>query len=343
MQSADLPIPPHFDSEAVGRVWRVPYQRLAGEAAAWAEAHSIPPATEDAGRICLLAVDLQNTFCIPGFELYVGGRSGTGAVDDNRRLCRFVYRNLARLTAVVATLDTHRPLQIFHSLFLLDERGRHPEPYALISKSEVEDGKWRVDPEVCAALGLDPDYARRHLLHYTKALERDGRYRLTVWPYHALLGGIGHALASAVEEAFFFHSIARRTQPVFQIKGDRLLTESYSALGPEVLTGPDGQPIGDRSRELQATLESYDAVIVAGQAKSHCVAWTVADLLTADGCRPSPLAGRLYLLEDCTSPVVVPGAADYTDEADRAFARFAEAGAHLVRSTTPITDWPGLG
>ena len=38
--------------------------------------------------------------------------------------------------------------------------------------------------------------------------------------------------------------------------------------------------------------------------------------------------------------VVVPGA-DYTDEADAAFARFAESGAHVVRSDAPLTEWPG--
>ena len=34
---------------------------------------------------------------------------------------------------------------------------------------------------------------------------QSGKYELTVWPFHALLGGIGHALVSAVEEAIFFH------------------------------------------------------------------------------------------------------------------------------------------
>ena len=92
----ELPIPPHFAPARMGEVWRVPYQERAAEAAAWARAHGIRPAAEDRLRICLVAVDVQNTFCVPGFELFVGGRSGTGAVDDNRRLCEFLYRNLAR-------------------------------------------------------------------------------------------------------------------------------------------------------------------------------------------------------------------------------------------------------
>ena len=61
------------------------------------------------------------------------------------------------------------------------------------------------------------------------------------------------------------------------------------------------------------------------------------DLLTV----APELASRLYLLEDCSSPVVVPGAVDYTDDADAAFARFADAGAHVVRSTEPLASWPG--
>jgi hypothetical protein len=40
--------------------------------------------------------------------------------------------------------------------------------------------------------------------------------------------------------------------------------------------------------------------------------------------------------------VVVPGVVDYTDEANAAFARFKEAGMHVVRSNDPIESWPGL-
>ncbi len=47
----------------------------------------------------------------------------------------------------------------------------------------------------------------------------------------------------------------------------------------------------------------------------------------------------MYLLEDCTSPVVVPGVVDYTEEADDAVRRFAEAGMNVVRSTDPIESW----
>src|SRR6516225_5222158 len=116
-RTAHLPLPPHFDPAKVDRVWRVPYAQLAGAAAAWREQHGIAPASEDGTRVLLIAVDVQNTFCLPDFELFVGGRSGRGAVDDVRRLCEFIYRNLGRITAIAPTMDTHRAMQIFHPIY----------------------------------------------------------------------------------------------------------------------------------------------------------------------------------------------------------------------------------
>ena len=83
-------------------------------------------------------------------------------------------------------------------------------------------------------------------------------------------------------------------------------------------------------------------MIVAGQAKSHCVAWTIADLLTEIQVFDPALASKVYLLEDCTSPVVVPGVIDFTEQAEVAYQRFAAAGMHLVQSTSAIADWEGI-
>jgi nicotinamidase-related amidase len=337
----ELPLPAHFDPSRVGDVWRVPYEDRAREASAWANTHGIGPAAEDAFRLCLLAVDVQNTFCIPDFELFVAGRSGSGAVDDSRRLCEWVYRNLGSITQIFPSLDTHHAMQVFHAIWLVDEQGNHPAPFTLVSADDVARGRWKVNASVADALGLDLDYAERHLAYYTRQLAEGGKYDLTIWPYHAMLGGIGHALVSAVEEAVFFHGIARYSSPDFQVKGDNALTEHYSMLGPEVTRGPDGDLLEGRNTELIAKLRTFDVVVVAGQAKSHCLAWTIDNLLEDDDLREE-LAERTYLLEDCTSPVVVPGIVDYTDQADAAFERYEAAGMHVVRSTDPIERWPGL-
>jgi nicotinamidase-related amidase len=337
----ELPLPAHFDPSRVGDVWRVPYEQRAREASVWAEAHGLRPSAEDGFRIGVLAVDVQNTFCIPDFELFVAGRSGTGAVDDNRRLCEFIYRNLGVITQIFPSLDTHHAMQVFHAIWLVDEDGNHPAPYTLVSADDVANGRWRANPAVAQALGIDVDYAQRHLAYYTRRLADGRKYDLTIWPYHAMLGGIGHALVSAVEEAVFFHGIARYSSADFQVKGENPLTEHYSMLGPEVTEGPDGDRLGATNTELIAKLLTFDAVIVAGQAKSHCLAWTIDNLLDHEESRER-LAERTYLLEDCTSPVVVPGVVDYTDEANAAFDRYEAAGMHVVRSTDPLEHWPGL-
>jgi len=249
-------------------------------------------------------------------------------------------------------MDTHQAMQIFHAIFFVNDNGEHPEPYTLISAEDIEKGRWKFNRKISRSLDYDDDYIERHLLHYTKELKRTGKYDLTVWPYHAMLGGIGHALVSSVEEAVFFHTMARMSQPDIHVKGDHPLTEHYSVLGPEVSTGPDGEPLSQRrdslfqkpvtSGAIFNKLYEYDAVIIAGQAKSHCVAWTIDDLLEKVMAEDKRLVEKIYLLEDCTSPVVVPNVIDYTEEADRAFTKFFDAGMNVVRSTDPINSWKRL-
>ncbi len=336
-----LPLPPHYDPERVGQVWRVPYQQRFADARAWAQTHHIRPAAEDEVRVALVLIDVQNTFCMPDFELFVAGRSGRGAVEDNQRLVAFIYRYLHRITHILATLDTHYPMQIFHPPFWVDDQGRHPEPFTMIRAEDVASGRWRFNPALAETLGLSPDEAQAYVLHYVRALEAQGKYAHTIWPFHAMLGGIGHALVPAVEEAIFFHSIARYAQPEFILKGDHPLTEHYSALRPEVMTDHQGRALGQVNPRVLDLVRTYDAVIITGQAKSHCVAWTVADLLNqlrAQGL--DELTSRIYLLEDTTSPVVAPGA-DFTDAAEKAYARFAAAGMHRVRTDQPMSTWPG--
>jgi nicotinamidase-related amidase len=333
------PLPAHFKPNTVGEVWRVPYEDRAHEAAAWSHEHGISLAVQDRFKLGLLLIDVQNTFCIPGFELFVGGRSGFGAIEDNERLCLFIYHNLGSITEISATMDTHNPIQIFHAIYLVNEEGNHPTPMTLISADDVRSGKWKFNTTIAACLGIQPEFGQRHLEHYVSTLEERCKYNLTIWPYHALLGGIGHALVSAVEEAIFFHSIARVSRADFLVKGDNSLTEHYSAVGPEVLTGPRGEEIAQKDTKFIEKLQKYNALVIAGQAKSHCVAWTIRDLLGDILEEDESLVKKVYLLEDCTSPVVVPGIVDYTEEANAAFQRFQEAGMHVVRSVDPIDSW----
>ncbi|MBW4516091.1 MAG: isochorismatase [Timaviella obliquedivisa GSE-PSE-MK23-08B] len=337
-------LPTHFDPAKVGEVWRVPYQERAIAAQEWAKQHRIQPATSDSQRVCLLAIDVQNTFCIPEHELFVGGRSGRGAVDDNVRLCEFIYRNLAEITEIALTMDTHTATQIFHPVFWVNSAGAHPSPMTVITLEDVENGTWNVNPAAVPSIILGKD-SDGHLngyqdlqtygLHYVRRLHQNGKFPLTIWPYHSILGGIGHAIVSAVEEACFFHTLARGSQTHFELKGSNPLTENYSVLQPEVMSDQQERAIAHKNTAFLQKLLSFDRIIIAGQAKSHCVAWTIDDLLSEIQATDPSLAQKVYLLEDCMSPVVVPGIVDFTDQAIATFQRFAHAGMQVIRST----DW----
>jgi nicotinamidase-related amidase len=333
MNTASLSLPEFYNPEIVGSVWRVSYEERARQARDWANQHALQPVSFDPTKTWLMLIDVQNTFCIPGFELYVGGRSGRGAVEDNVRLCEFIYRNLGSITQITATMDTHKTMQVFHAIFFVDKDGNHPAPYTDIHGSDLQDGKWRFNPALAEQFDIAPEYGQEMMIHYAKELRKTGKYALTIWPYHAMLGGIGHALVPAIEEAIFFHTVARLANPDIVIKGETPFTENYSVIGPEVLTGPMGERLGTHDQRFIQQLQEFDRLIIAGQAKSHCVAWTVSDLLDDIMLADPQLAKKVYLLEDCTSSVVVPGVVDHTDAADAAYEWFANAGMHVVKST----------
>lgn len=328
--ATEWPIPEFFAPERVGRLWKVDYARVAEFAHRLRREWNVPPASADRRRVCLLLIDLQNTFCLPEFELFVAGRSGTGAVEDNRRLCEFLYRNLGRITQIVLTMDTHVPLQIFHPVFLVGPDGQPAPPHTRVTLEDLRQGRWRVHPEVARALGYSPEELQGYALRYAGSLEESGKFQWTVWPYHAMLGGLGHAVVPAVEEAVFFHSLVRFSEPRFELKGNLPFTEFYSVFGPEVRRTPEGQTL-ERNRDLIAFLAGFDQVLVAGQAMSHCVAWSIRDLLD-DPEFGDRIAPKLVALTDCMSPVVVPGVADFTEPAEEMFAGFARRGVKLVSS-----------
>ena len=338
MKKQTLPLPEFFESARVGEIWKVDYASRAEQARQYAHQHDLKPASAASEKISLLVIDAQNTFCMPNFELFVGGRSGHGAVDDNVRLCEFIYRNLGRLTHIIATMDTHMSQQIFHPIFFVDSEGGHPAPYTDIHLADLISGRWKFNAALAPRLNIAPEYGQQMMIHYAESLEKKGKYALTIWPYHAMLGGIGHALVPALEEAIFFHSIARFAQPDFEIKGNKPFTEHYSVIGPEVLTGPMGETLGSHDTTFIQHLQEVDRLYIAGQAKSHCVAWTVSDLLADIQDADPSLAEKVYLLEDCSSPVVVPGVVDHTEAANEAYIRFAQAGMKVVKSTDEISS-----
>jgi nicotinamidase-related amidase len=271
-------------------------------------------------------------------------------VDDNDRLARFLYRNLARITDVTCTMDTHFPFQIFSPAFWRDAGGAPVAAHREITAEDVEQGRVRPNPDLAGPLaGGDYEWLRRQVLFYCRRLEEAGKYRLYIWPPHCILGSDGHALVGTVHEARLFHAYARSAPDGIEVKGGHPLTENYSVLSPEVLERHDGGVLAQRNTALEDALLAADALVVAGQAASHCVKSTLEDLSEAIRSRDPALARRVYLLRDCMSSVAVPDPArpgtflfDFTPQTEAALARMEAAGMHVVETTTPMGRWPGM-
>ena len=165
-----------------------------------------------------------------------------------------------------------------------------------------------------------------------KDLERRANKQLTIWPYHTLIGSIGHALDPELWSAVAWHALARRVAPHWLMKGSEPLTEHYSIVQPEVYVPGSAQ--GGKNQAILDTIAAADLVVIAGEASSHCVLETVADLVDELADRPGERE-QMVLLQDCTSPVVHP-AIDFGAIARQRFDEFAQMGVRLANSTDAL-------
>lgn len=379
-----IPLALNQTPEICGEIYQPNYAGITTLGRKWARDNKIKPAATDKTKVGLLMIDVQVDFCIgvdpladlaqdlvksvpanlrdafksrfgapntPRGSLYV-----RGAENDTSRLCNFIQHNADVLTTLVATLDTHKTVQIFYESFLVAGTehtdpitghtysvGEHPMPFTSISVSQIKDGTWELCPSVAFAAVGDPSKhlaVSNYLQEYCETLEKAGKYSLFIWPYHTMLGSPGHSLVPALAEVCHLHDIARGSQTQHAIKGGNPLTENYSPFCPEVTKFGNVQ-IAQRDTRYLDLLLSHDFVVIAGQAKSHCVKWAIDDMLDYIMAQDASLAKKVYLMEDATSPVViVPGqkGLDFTQEADEAFDRFRAAGMHTIKSTENLRE-----
>jgi nicotinamidase-related amidase len=341
-----LSTPAFYDaSDASKWNYRPDHAALFDAATLAAEKHAIKPSAADDRNIRLLLIDVQKDFSLPEGSLFVAGRGGSGAIEDNTRIAEFIYRNLPVLTNVTTTMDTHFAYQIFSPSFWIDKDGEPAKPFTVISADEVKAGDYLPNPAMAKWLCQgNYTWLRKQAEYYCSELERAGKYQLYLWPPHCILGSEGHVLAGVIHEARMFHSFARCVQSSVEVKGGNPLTENYSVLRPEVLTRHDGKPLAQRNALFLKNLMRSDAVVIAGQASSHCVKSTIDDLLDEIVSVDRNLAKKVFILTDCMSAVTVPDgnggfAADFTADAEAAIARFEAAGMNIVKSTDDIGSW----
>ncbi len=347
---------PEFFDPANARVFSYApdYEVLRKEASRVAGTSSAGSFQRAHPRILFLGVDCQKDFCFPEGRLYVGGRSGTGAMDDMVRIAEFLYSNADTISKTIMTMDTHELFQIFHPAFWIDrETNTFVKPYTEITADDIPEtpegaGKYMPNPHIVGEIfGASYGAFLQQVRFYCQQLASKGKYTLMVWPEHCLIGSDGHSLVGIIEEAVTFHGLLRHTQPHLQIKGSHPLTENYSVFKPEVLELFTGDPlITESHKKFIDHVLAYDAILIAGEAGSHCVKSSLDDLIEIVKSRAPEDLRKIYLLEDCTSAVTVPDGkggflADYTRPMEEAFARYRQA-IHVVKSTDPMEAWLDL-
>lgn len=355
----ELPLPGFYDpSHASKWSYRVNTEQLLLEAQAFRKRHHIRSMRRRFRDqydfdVELYLIGAQRDFCLPEGAMYAGGRSGTGPIDDNRRLVEFIYRNLAYITEINLTFKEHVPFQIFSPSFWVDRTGNHLQPFSIVTAKMIRDGEVRPSPGMDDfRIGYCRTEVRKRALNYCRKIELRG-HRLELRPLHCLMGSEGAALTGVIEEAVSFHSYVHNCQPWFLTIEDDPRTETYG-LNPMVAR-EEGYHRNLRDWQHK-DIGCGSIVIVAGQPASHDVIRFVEEQIerrsspaqrnTPDELREA--LGAIYVLTDCMSAFVRSDGdqrviRDYMPDVAAAFARWSSLGISLVRSTDPIETWPWMG
>ncbi len=229
-------------------------------------------------KILLLIIDMQNDFCSPDGALYV-----KGAEKDVARLGKFISKNEDLIDHIILTQDYHNVIDISHPVFWEDKKGNQPAPFTEIRLKQVLGGIWR------------PRFQKEKAIDYIRKLEKQGEFPHVIWPEHCIIGSHGAAITDGILEPV--KNWARKgTFYDVIVKGTNPLTEHFGALKANVPVA--GSPETHLNMDLVNKLISAGRILLAGEARSHCVAVTIKQLLHLGG-----LTRKLHIIEDCMSDV----------------------------------------
>jgi nicotinamidase-related amidase len=230
--------------------------------------------------ISLLIIDPQNDFCDPKGALYV-----PGADADCKRLASFIVSHIDSLDSIHVTADAHDYYNIAHPSFWKTQDGSEPAAWTQISAESFARGEFLPRDS-----SLTP-YVRR----YIDELEKKGAYSLMLWNPHCIMGTWGFCFDETLQASLRAWQKAKNKGVQYILKGRNPLTEHYSAIQAEVALEDD--PATQTNLALIDALKNDSTVIAAGEALSHCVAFTLRDLASHIGAK------KITLLEDCSSSV----------------------------------------
>jgi len=253
-------------------------------------------------RIELLIIDPQNDFCIEQVEIYNPVLANTitmngslyvgGAEGDMSRLAKMVDRIGDKLYDIHITLDSHRLVDISHPIFWEDSAGNPPGPFTIITLDDVLKGVWKAK---------NPGYQIK-ATNYVRTLYDNKRYPLCIWPPHCLIGTWGHNVVPELFDSLLAWEGKNFANVDFVTKGSNPFTEHYSGVQADVPDPMD--PSTQLNTRLINTLQEADIILLAGEARSHCLANTVRDIANkfdVDG--NAEYVKKMVLLKDATSDV----------------------------------------
>lgn len=231
-----------------------------------------------------LIIDAQYDFCHPEGALFV-----PGAPQDMQRLKKLILANISSINHICVTLDTHPVNDISHPSFWTNREGKFPNPFTQITADEINEGAWT------------PRYHQAEAVRYVQALEAQGEFPHFIWPQHCLAGSKGAALHSDVMEAVQVWAVQTGKNYVALIKGTHPLTEHFGIFQAQIPI--EGAPETQLNRSLIDTLSAFDHIYLAGEARSHCVATSLKQILV----HAPDLAKKMVIIEDCMSDVTGMG------------------------------------
>lgn len=253
-------------------------------------------------KTLLLIIDMQKDFCCPSGNLYV-----PGAAKDVEKVSALIARRGKEIEGIIVTQDVHQVMDIAHPPFWKDREGKSPVPFTKITLKEVENGDWR------------PFAGKEKVITYLRELEAKGKQH-NIWQEHCIEGSEGAALHPTLMQEIRNWASLGHCYNVVE-KGKYPLSEQYGIFRTEI---PDPQiPSTWFNIPLLRELNRYEEIGIVGEAKSHCVASSVEQLLAFPA-----LVSRLVLLEDCMSDI--PGCEASGDEV---YAAAQQLGAQRIIST----------
>ena len=267
-------------------------------------------------RIDLIVIDPQNDFCSPdaaakqgtpqeGDGVYEGTLYVPGAEKDMQRVSEMIDRMGTKITNIHVTLDCHYLYDIAHIGFWRNSAGENPEPFTIITYKDIVDGVWFPIFSHLPIKDLETGKfyeARKYVKEYAKKLEDSGRYPLCIYNPHCLISKPGNNVVPVLSEALTRWEENNHNNVNFVSKGSNICTEHYSAIMAEI-PDPNDASTGLNTRLIK-TLMDTDKILIAGEAKSHCLKFSVEDI--ANNFSDDSYIKKLCLLEDGTSSVISP-------------------------------------